>query len=124
MGAIKYDGRNKPLADGANTLDSTDAFPLPGPNGGILLDLSIFLGSGQGPVQGSVIINRGGSTSDAIVVTDQFTLRASALTGSLPDAFTLDRPIHYPGASTLRIYLRNDSGAAVGWGARWATEIA
>lgn len=116
---VEFGENGGALADGANTTAPRDAALLPGENGGTLVALTIQLEASQGPVFGIATILRGGSRTDTIPVSGEFTLGSDSSVAGMPDVFTLGRSVPYPGGSFLRVFLRNDSGAAVHWTAKF-----
>ncbi len=123
LGPVQLDRRGEPLATGLNTTDGNHAFALlDSPGGGILRSVFIGVGPGEGPCLATAVIFDGGDVRRAIGTKPALWIRSPLLGGLTGDAFVFNGELPYTRRSTLRIYVRNDTGSTVSWGAIWSAQ--
>ena len=129
-GDFQYDHRREDLATGANTTDAAHAFRLfDTGKGGWLVHAGIAVGvagtgvGGAGPcLVVASIFQRGQPTLPTLLKPSQFA-RSPALGGGVGDFWSWDGNAGYETESTIRIFVRNDTGSTVLWFASWGVEV-
>lgn len=129
-GEFQFDQRGEDLATGANTTDVAHAYPLVDRGkGGWITQATIAVGvagsgaGGAGPVLAVAIIFQRGSPNSASILKPSEWARSPPLGGGTGDVWAWTGRVGYLTGSTLRIYVRNDTGATVFWFAAWGVEV-